>query len=54
MAKTYAGDRKWTTGRSRVVRPTDQNHFLRGLKESAKMILDALPGSARKKRSWEK
>ena len=54
MAKTYAGDRKWTTGRSRVVRPTDQSHLLRGLKESAKITLDALPANARKKRSWEK
>lgn len=54
MAKTFGASRKWTTGRSRVVRSTDQNHLLRGLKESAKMIFDALPAAARKKRSWEK
>ena len=54
MAKTFAGDRKWTTGRSRVVRPTDQKPPSAGTKESAKITLDALPGSARKKRSWEK
>lgn len=54
MAKTFGEGRKWTTGRSRIVRPTDQSRLLRGSKESAKIILDSLPGSARKKRSWEK
>lgn len=52
--KQYAAERKWTKGRSRIVRVTDQSKLQRGLLESIKMTMDRLPGSARKKRSWEK
>jgi len=54
MAKTYGGNRKWTTGRSRVVRPENQVKLDRGLKESFKMAFDHLTSFGRKKRSWEK
>lgn len=55
MAKTFGGNRKWTTGRSRIVRPSDQAHFLRGLKESAKMVFDRLTwGGAQKAKLGKK
>lgn len=52
--KKYAGEKKWTKGRSRIVRVTDLTRERRGLVESLKMTMDKLPWFARKKRSWEK
>jgi len=54
MGKTYGGSRKWTTGRSRVVRPESQVKLDRGLRESFKRVFDHLTSFGRKKRSWEK
>lgn len=46
MAKTYGADRKWTTGRSRVVRPADTTKAKNNLLNSIKILL--------KKRPWDK
>ncbi len=49
MAKTYGGGRKWTTGRSRVVRVTDQSRLNRGIRESIKITFDRLNPFLKKK-----
>jgi hypothetical protein len=49
MAKTFGGSRKWTTGRSRVTRPTDQSKIQRGVRESIKITFDRLNPFLRKK-----
>lgn len=52
--KNYSGGKKWTKGRSRVVRSGDQSKLRRGSIESFKRFFDKLKFSNRGKRSWEK
>lgn len=52
--KKYGGVKKWTQGRSRIVRAGDQSKLRKGSIESFKMFFDKLNFLSRKKRSWEK
>lgn len=52
--KKYAGVKKWTKGRSRIVRPTDETKLKSGSIESFKRFFDKLKWNTRGKRSWEK
>lgn len=47
--KKYGGNRKWTTGRSRVVRATDQAKMQKTVRESIKIAVDRLNPFSRKK-----